>query len=312
MLLDEFTLVRWNSRNKKHYENLGYTYTKRGEEFLIKTTELPNGSEQLVRVQCFKCHSVLSIVYKDYVKRVNVTYCCNKCKNHKEDLTGKTVNGIIIVKQIEEHRGGNTLWKCICHCGTVFIAMRKQIRNELSAIKSCGCLHLTNLTGQRFGKLVVIGEGTRVKNYPHIRRLLCLCDCGVVKEVRHCGLVTGKAKSCGCTKAKKGKDNPRYNHSISDEERLYGRTINLNYYTWRKQVCVKYKNKCYICQAKGSHAHHLASYAKFPELRFELSNGVLLCKACHIEFHSTYGRHKFTPNDFYTFVETKKRQLLAA
>ena len=31
--------VKWNSNNKKHYESLGYIYTKMGEEFEVKVED---------------------------------------------------------------------------------------------------------------------------------------------------------------------------------------------------------------------------------------------------------------------------------
>ena len=32
--------IKWNSRIKKHYEELGYVYTKMGEEFEVKIEDL--------------------------------------------------------------------------------------------------------------------------------------------------------------------------------------------------------------------------------------------------------------------------------
>lgn len=54
-----------------------------------------------------------------------------------------------------------------------------------------------DLTGQRFGRLTVIGiddRGTR-KTYWN-----CLCDCGTIKSVRSDSLQNGAIRSCGCLK----------------------------------------------------------------------------------------------------------------
>ncbi len=50
---------------------------------------------------------------------------------------------------------------------------------------------LRNLTGQRFGRLVVI-----YRQPP--RKWLCHCDCGEEKFIRGHNLLSGATKSCGC------------------------------------------------------------------------------------------------------------------
>ncbi len=67
-----------------------------------------------------------------------------------------------------------------------------------------------DLTGQRFGKLLVI---ERVE--PHAKRenthsyWKCRCDCGNEKRIDGTKLTSGRTKSCGCLKNKNGID--RYN-----------------------------------------------------------------------------------------------------
>lgn len=53
---------------------------------------------------------------------------------------------------------------------------------------------ITNLKGQRFGKLKT------VKYYKRKRKWLCRCDCGNTTEVRSYDLRQGRTKSCGCLK----------------------------------------------------------------------------------------------------------------
>lgn len=52
-----------------------------------------------------------------------------------------------------------------------------------------------DLTGQRFGKLVVIREDGKLGQYT---AWLCRCDCGNEKRVRTNTLRAGSTKSCGC------------------------------------------------------------------------------------------------------------------
>lgn len=53
-----------------------------------------------------------------------------------------------------------------------------------------------DLTGMRFGKLVVI-EPTEERRYGCVA-WKCICDCGTEKLVASMTLVSGSTKSCGC------------------------------------------------------------------------------------------------------------------
>ena len=57
--------------------------------------------------------------------------------------------------------------------------------------------------------------------------------------------------------------------------------------TWRKAVFEKDKYICQGCFKKGGElqAHHKAPYAIFEKLRYEIFNGVTLCKSCHKDLH---------------------------
>ncbi|MEY3429422.1 MAG: hypothetical protein RI930_249 [Pseudomonadota bacterium] len=63
---------------------------------------------------------------------------------------------------------------------------------------------------------------------------------------------------------------------------------------WRYLV---FKRDGFVCQAKncfekkGLHAHHIKEFAKYPELRLEVSNGLTLCKSCHNKIHSKRGKN---------------------
>ena len=56
--------------------------------------------------------------------------------------------------------------------------------------------NLIDLTGQRFGKLVVIKLSTPKGTKHH--KWLCKCDCGNECTVSRDNLISGITKSCGC------------------------------------------------------------------------------------------------------------------
>lgn len=57
---------------------------------------------------------------------------------------------------------------------------------------------------------------------------------------------------------------------------------------WRELVLQRDNYTCQVCLQYGGQLHvdHIKKWSKYPELRFELSNGRVLCRACHyyIEF----------------------------
>jgi predicted restriction endonuclease len=56
------------------------------------------------------------------------------------------------------------------------------------------------------------------------------------------------------------------------------------YKEWRKKVYSRDKHKCRWpnCEVKKKlNAHHIKTWAGFPGLRFEVSNGITLCKYHH-------------------------------
>ena len=62
-----------------------------------------------------------------------------------------------------------------------------------------------------------------------------------------------------------------------------------------------------VCQCCGStenlNVHHLSSYKYDKERRADTSNGIVLCKDCHTQFHSLYGKgHKNNPVNFAKFM----------
>jgi 5-methylcytosine-specific restriction endonuclease McrA len=77
------------------------------------------------------------------------------------------------------------------------------------------------------------------------------------------------------------------------------------YLDWRASVL---KENLYTCRVCGMsiyntniknlklQAHHIKPYAKYPELRYEVLNGEVLCSKCHINTHKKNGGDKNEPN----------------
>ena len=68
----------------------------------------------------------------------------------------------------------------------------------------------------------------------------------------------------------------------------------LEYQEWRAKVFLRDNFTCQLCNQVGGEleAHHIKSFAFNPELIFEVSNGITLCKECHRLTDNYCGRCK--------------------
>lgn len=77
------------------------------------------------------------------------------------------------------------------------------------------------------------------------------------------------------------------------------------YRLWRIFV-IRRDKVCQVCGTrKGRQAHHKNSGKYFPLERFDVKNGVTLCKGCHTNFHTNFKRsfrEKCTKYDFDNFM----------
>lgn len=134
-----------------------------------------------------------------------------------QDLTGQQFSRWRVVSYAGK-RGPHHYWNCVCDCGTE----KAVAKNSLTASKSlsCGCLkneqlaerRLIDLTGRRFGRLVVVGRHSSRNG----RTLwACVCDCGGETVVDGGNIKTGRTQSCGCLFAETLAAGRRSTHRLS-------------------------------------------------------------------------------------------------
>lgn len=126
-------------------------------------------------------------------------------------MVGKTFGRLTVVEQAPTPAGktGREAWyRCRCQCGGEITTRGTSLRRGIT--RSCGCLRREenqqrnqaqaardhDLTGRRFGRLVV--EGPLPQRRSGQRVWQCRCDCGRLHQATTGGLGSGGVKSCGC------------------------------------------------------------------------------------------------------------------
>lgn len=129
---------------------------------------------------------------------------CSQFDNmEKQDIVGKKFGKLTAIKRVE-NKGKHLYYLFRCDCGKEKIISKEAVVEGKT--KSCGCLqrkppsNFKDLTGRRFGRLVVL---ERAENYvsPSGNRSsqwLCQCDCGNTTVVVTSSLTCGITSSCGC------------------------------------------------------------------------------------------------------------------
>lgn len=129
------------------------------------------------------------------------------------DITNQKFGMLTAKFLLPERKRGLKVWHCKCECGNE----KDVIQSALTSgnTKSCGCLQkkngklqgknrLQDLTGQRFGKWVVLQLDTsKISGHRYWK---CQCDCGTIRSVDGNTLRKGSSTSCGCQKFSKGEE----------------------------------------------------------------------------------------------------------
>ena len=178
----------------------------------------------------------------------------------------------------------------ICkHCGIKFERKHNPNRNYSFCSKKCSGLN-TNTDGLKKGhgwnkgiKTGIVSSSCFSKGnipYNKNKRTAHFCkNCGSkIKDVYN----QNKYCSDECFKVGTSKEN-HYNWlgGITAETRRIRN--HSEYLKWAKDIKKRDEYQCQICGEVGGalNSHHIKPFSKYPELRFDINNGITLCKECH-------------------------------
>lgn len=89
---------------------------------------------------------------------------------------------------------------------------------------------------------------------------------------------------------------------------MYERSKDPKFISWSKKVKQRDDFQCQICFKDNQYleSHHCYNWQDFPEKRFDINNGVTLCKQHHEQFHNIFGKSFNTLEQFKQFKQICK------
>lgn len=269
MLLSKTTKVKWNSRNKNHYEAAGYEYTKMGDEFTVRIEDLTSGSYANVMIMCDYCGKEFSNNWQTYLrikKKCAIDKdCCASCAQLKAKESIDLVYGGASAKYFSsnEKRAATNIDRY--GSSNVFGSKEIKERIKLKNVEKYGVPYTQQSPEVRSKTIATCLEKYGVENYVELFR--------------------GKFIKENSPVWKGGPEYSRVERATHE------------YSEWRSLVFQRDSFTCARCGSKSGightvelQAHHIANWKDNPDKRYEVENGITLCERCHNEFHSLYGK----------------------
>lgn len=88
LFLPQKIKAAWNNKNKKHFVDLGFNFTKTGDSFFVDVTHLTKNSKFKVKVSCDYCGQDIYKAFQTYNKQHSELFgdCCKNCQPRKNKL----------------------------------------------------------------------------------------------------------------------------------------------------------------------------------------------------------------------------------
>ena len=281
MLIDKKIGMRWNSKNKKFYEEKGYIFTKMKDKFMVNVEDLKDGSNEKVRVICDNCGKEYNIFWYHKVasRKLNgddLDYC-HQCPTVRQKKTMIEKYGVEHPRQISEvnEKIAKTNIEKYGHKNPFG---SKEIKEKIVStnIKKYGAEHHNQTE-----------EGKKARRETNLRKY---------------GYTTWSANPENRKKLS-GKNSPSWKGGI--EKYNYPSRYDFEYREWRTAVFTRDNYTCQKCGKKAGRlqAHHIKNWKHYVADRYKVSNGITFCIDCHRKFHSQYGLKRTNINQLNNFLQ---------
>lgn len=288
-------------------------------------------SDYLVRCSCGREDVIkFSTLGRNLNKNPDYKFKCSKCRNVGRPIhTTEKIKKDFIKCGVEplfnkyENLKQKLNYKCKCGnigfttCSQLYMHLKKYGTYELMC-QSCSCKEARKNRVSEFFETVVkphfIEKGIELISSSYENNhtpLEFLCTCGKVGKVTWGSLKNNnclKCKECQLKDRPRGENHPDWNPLLTDADRLKTRHGRGNLEKIWESFILKLSG--YVCTISGQRggklsAHHLDAWARNPEQRYRLNNGVCISREYHEKFHDKYGmkRGNNTKEQFKEFYE---------
>lgn len=207
----------------------------------------------------------------------------------KKDIAEQRFGRLVAIKDVgrKSQKSRHIRWECKCDCGKVIIIDGDKLRSGHT--QSCGCYNRDIIS--RF-----IGEnnpmyGTHMsdKAKKHLSDLLKGRKVSAITKAKMSKAGKGKIFTAEhrrkISESRMGKDNPNWNGGITPEDCKLRKSLKAT--QWRSIIYKRDNYLCQECKEAGLrlNAHHIKSWKDYPDLRFDVDNGITLCIVCHRKKH---------------------------
>ena len=341
LVLPQKVKIKWNGTSKQHYVDLGYSFSKQGDEFEVDVNDLSKGSCVLVKIECDYCNDIVNMEWKQYLSLKGKSYCCQECMKHKKKAKDKNGNLIYIeipyrnrewlyneyiikgreAKDMAEECGINqrTLREWIStfdfpRKNDKAKELTKDVLYDLYRVQRKTSLEIAEQFGLSDSAILYWFNKYNIPIYSRseIVKFYLYKKGGIEKARKKQSTMENRIKS-SCRQ-----------HNIDIEDFIGFSTTeqhmarnNTYYKEWKNKIFERDNYTCRRCGKRGGNlnAHHLYNFSEHPDLRYDVNNGITLCEECHLinypnSFHSIYGERHNTPEQIYEFINNKKEEVI--
>ena len=140
------------------------------------------------------------------------------------DLTGKRFGNLYVIKRVKNSKSNQVQFLTRCEvegCGNEKVVKGDRLTRKTYPMTHCGCLTVHDLTGKRFGSLLIIDRAKNDKRNQVCWNYICHCGKNGVVSGDHLTRKTNPTTHCGCltnqhkSDAQKGLLHSNYKHGLT-------------------------------------------------------------------------------------------------